>query len=92
MQKHLTEQTAIFFSVSKWIFLASFVGVVIGSVVTYFLKIVEYSEDYCSSLPIAHYYLLPVALVLTVWVIKTFAPSAQGHGTEKVISAIHKDN
>ena len=43
-------------------------------------------------MPFAHYLLLPIALVLTVWVIKTFAPSAQGHGTEKVISAIHKDN
>lgn len=31
-------------------------------------------------------------LVLTVWLIKTFAPSAEGHGTEKVISAVHKDD
>jgi H+/Cl- antiporter ClcA len=27
-----------------------------------------------------------------VWVIKNFAPSAQGHGTEKVISVVHKNN
>ena len=92
MQKHLTEQTAIFFSVSKWVLLSSLVGIVIGAVVTYFLKILEYSENYASHLPFPHYYLLPIALVLTVWVIKTFAPSAQGHGTEKVISAIHKDH
>ena len=92
IRKHITEQTAIFFSVTKWVFLSSIVGVVIGSVVTYFLKILEYSENYSSTLPFAHYLLLPIALVLTVWVIKTFAPSAQGHGTEKVISAIHKDN
>jgi H+/Cl- antiporter ClcA len=31
-------------------------------------------------------------LVLTIWVVKTFAPTAQGHGTERVISAVHKDN
>jgi len=27
---------------------------------------------------------------LTVWIVKTFAPNAEGHGTEKVIEAVHK--
>jgi len=92
MQKHLTEQTAIFFSVTKWIFLSFVIGIVIGGVVTYFLKILEYSENYCSTLPFPSYYFLPLALVLTIWVVKTFAPTAEGHGTERVISAVHKEN
>ena len=92
MQKHLTEQTAIFFSVTKWVFLSSIIGILIGGVVTFFLNILEYSESYCSTLPFSSYYLLPIALVLTIWVVKTFAPTAQGHGTERVISAVHKDN
>ena len=92
IQKHITEQTAIFFSVSKWIFLSSIVGIIIGAVVTLFLNILEYSENSRSLLPFDYYYILPFALVVTVWLVKTFAPSAEGHGTEKVISAIHKND
>ena len=36
------------------------------------------------------YFLLPLALVVCVWLIRTFAPSAKGHGTEAVIAAIHQ--
>jgi H+/Cl- antiporter ClcA len=91
LKQHTTEQTAIFFSVVKWIFLSSIIGIVIGAVVTLFLNILVYSESSRSLLPFDYYYLLPIALVLSVWLTKTFAPSAQGHGTEKVISAIHKN-
>ena len=92
IRKHSTEQTAIFFSVAKWVFLSSVVGVIIGAVVTLFLNILEYSEDSRSLLPFHYYYILPFALVMTVWLVKTFAPSAEGHGTEKVISAVHKSD
>jgi len=88
--KHITEQTAIFFSVSKWVFLSSVVGIIIGAVVTLFLNILAYSENSRALLPFDYYYLLPVALVMTVWLVKTFAPTAEGHGTEKVIAAVHK--
>lgn len=92
IQKHITEQTAIFFSVAKWVFLSSIIGVIIGATVTAFLKILAYSEVSRSLLPFDFYYLLPVALVVTVWLVKTFAPTAEGHGTEKVISAVHKND
>lgn len=88
----MTEQTAIFFSVTKWMFLSSLLGIIIGAVVTLFLNILLYSEQSRSLLPFSYYYLLPLALVFTVWLVKTFAPTAQGHGTEKVISAVHKKN
>ena len=91
VQEHITEQTAIFFSVTKWVFLSSLVGIIIGAVVTFFLQILEFSEHSRTLLPFAYYYLLPFALVLTVWLVRTFAPTAEGHGTEKVISAVHKD-
>ncbi len=90
LKKHLTEQTVIFLSVSKWLLLSSLIGIIIGAVVTGFLNILAYSEESRSLLGFPHYYLLPFALVLTVWLVKTFAPSANGHGTEKVISAVHK--
>ena len=90
--RHATEQTAIFFSVVKWVFLSSIVGVIIGVAVSFFLKAIGWAELHQSDTPFHYYYLLPVALVLTVWIVKTFAPNAEGHGTEKVIEAIHKRN
>ncbi|HEX9187036.1 MAG TPA: chloride channel protein, partial [Vicinamibacteria bacterium] len=35
------------------------------------------------------YLLLPLALPLCVWLVRIFAPTAKGHGTEAVIAAIH---
>jgi len=92
IRRHITEQTAIFFSVAKWVFLSSVIGVVIGATVTLFLKILAYSDVSRSFIPFDYYYLLPVALVLSVWLTKKFAPTAEGHGTEKVISAVHRDD
>ncbi len=90
MKKHVTEQTAIFFSVTKWMVISSFVGVIIGGVVTLFLKILHFSEHSRGLLPFHYYYTLPISLLLTVWLVKKFAPTAEGHGTEKVIEAVHK--
>lgn len=92
MKEHITEQTAIFVSVAKWILISSVVGIIIGSVVTLFLKLLLLAEAKRTQLPIEHYYLLPFALFLTVWLVRTFAPMAKGHGTEKVIEAVHKAN
>jgi len=92
MQRHITEQTAIFISVVKWVFLSSFIGIIIGAVITIFLKILQYAEDSQKILPFNYYYLLPFALLLTVWIIRTFAPTAEGHGTEKVIDAVHNEH
>ncbi len=91
MRKHFTEQTAIFFSVTKWMFLSSFVGIIIGAIVTVFLTILHIGEENRDAVPFHYYYLLPVALLLTVWIVRTFAPAAEGHGTEKVIEAVHKN-
>jgi len=92
IKRHFTEQVAIFFSVTKWVFLSSVIGIVIGSVVTLFLNILSFSESSRDLLPFPFYYLLPFALFLTVWLVKTFAPTAEGHGTEKVISAVHRSD
>jgi len=90
LHKHFTEQTAIFLSVGKWIFLSAFVGIIIGGTVTLFLKMLEMAEGSRSLLPFEYYYLLPFALVFSVYLVKKFAPDAEGHGTEKVIEAVHK--
>jgi H+/Cl- antiporter ClcA len=50
----------------------------------------EMAEESRSLLPFEYYYLLPFALVFSVYLVKKFAPDAEGHGTEKVIEAVHK--
>jgi H+/Cl- antiporter ClcA len=92
VKKHVAEQTVIFFSVTKWLFLSSFMGVIIGALMALFLWVLEYSVDHRGILGIPYYFILPIALPLTIFIIKTFAPNAQGHGTEKVIEAVHKNN
>ncbi len=92
MKQHTLEQFTIFLSVMKWLFLSIIIGVLIGSMVTMFLNILHYSENSRSLLPFHYYYLLPFALLLSTWVVRKFAPEAEGHGTEKVIEAVHKKN
>ncbi len=84
------EQYTIIASVIKWTFLSGIVGIIIGATVTLFLNILHTSESLRPLLPFHYYYLLPFALVFSVWLTKTFAPDAKGHGTEKVIEAVHK--
>ncbi len=90
IKRHITEQTAILISVTKWMVLSSIIGIIIGAIVTFFLKTIQYGEHYQNLLPFHYYYTLPFTLVFVVWLIKKFAPAAQGHGTEKVIEAVHK--
>ncbi|RXJ97853.1 voltage-gated chloride channel [Arcobacter sp. CECT 8986] len=90
MKKHIIEQLIIFFSVTKWVLLSSFIGVTIGFVITFFLNSIHAAESSRSFLPFHYYYLLPFALMLSVYLVKKFAPNAKGHGTEKVIEAVHK--
>ncbi|MRJ02439.1 MAG: voltage-gated chloride channel [Epsilonproteobacteria bacterium] len=92
MKKHLIEQSAIFVTLFKWMVLSSFIGILVGAIVTLFLKVIQYGEEFQGELPFPHYFLLPVTLVLVLWMVRTFAPSAQGHGTEKVIEAVHKNH
>jgi H+/Cl- antiporter ClcA len=89
MKRDLTESIIIFFSIVKWLALASFTGVLVGSSTAFFLKFL----DLGTSLTMNHkfYFLfLPLGLFLSSYIIHKFAPDAEGHGTERVIEAIHK--
>lgn len=90
ISKRIIEQSSIIASVTKWLVFSGIIGIVIGAVVTGFLKLLHYSENGLLGLPFHSYYLLPFGLIVSVWLTKTFAPDAKGHGTEKVIEAIHK--
>ena len=92
MNKHFTEQIVIFLSVSKWIIISAIVGIIIGATVTFFLQTLSAAENSRGNIPFHYYYLLPLTLPLSMLIVKTFAPTAEGHGTEKVIDAVHKKN
>lgn len=92
MKKHITEQTVIFFSVFKWLILSSVTGIMIGYLMSLFLKTLQYSQPSRDILPFSYYYMLPFGLMLTIWIIRTFDKNATGHGTEKVIEAVHKED
>lgn len=89
MKRRIVEGTILFVSIIKWVFLATLVGVIVGLSTTLFLKLLNWSSLLSSSK--AYFFLLlPLALFLSAAIIKYVAPEAEGHGTEKVIEAIHK--
>jgi H+/Cl- antiporter ClcA len=89
MRRRLAEETILFISIAKWIFLATVVGTIVGFSTAIFIKILVWSSQFAKHFD--YYYLfLPVAMVVSVMLIKYLAPEARGHGTEKVIEAVHK--
>jgi len=92
MKNRIAEETALFASVTKWLFLSTIVGLVVGAGVSIFLKLITYSIQSRTLLPFHYYFLLPFALFISVYLVKKFAPDAEGHGTEKVIQAVHEKN
>ena len=89
LDRRITEQTVLFASVLKWFVLASIVGIIAGLATTGFLKLLAASTGLTDRYWF-HFLLLPAAFFLSALSIKTLAPEAAGHGTEKVIEAIHR--
>lgn len=89
MKERIEEQTAIFLSIVKWITLAVIIGILVGGSTTVFLKLMHLSTSF--STQFKYYYLaLPFTFVLCTVLINYLAPQSKGHGTEKVIEAVHK--
>ncbi len=89
MQEKIKEETILFIGVLKWIVFASLVGLIVGLSTTLFLKILAWSTSTTARYPY-FFLLIPVAFFISVILVKYLAPDAEGHGTEKVIEAIHK--
>lgn len=89
MKESFEEQTVIFFSIVKWIIFAVIIGILVGGSTTVFLKLLHITTDLSSHF---HYYFLalPFTFVLCTLMINYLAPQSKGHGTEKVIEAVHK--
>jgi len=89
MRKTVVEGSVLFISIVKWLFLATCVGIIVGLSTSLFLKSLEISTQYTSRFNF-YFLLLPIALFLSNLLVKYLAPDAVGHGTEKVIEAVHR--
>jgi len=90
MKTRITESTLLFISIVKWVFLATVAGAVVGFATTIFLKLLSISTAAAGAWEYS-YLLLPLALFASALLVKYLAPDAKGHGTEKVIEAVHKN-
>jgi len=89
MRKSITEESILLISILKWFVIASIVGVAVGISTAVFLVSLEWSSARLGQNSY-YFFLLPVALALSSYITKYLAPEAEGHGTEKVIEAVHR--
>jgi H+/Cl- antiporter ClcA len=88
LKKKVLEESVLFVSILKWVFLASCAGILVGISTAVFLKLL--GKGIALAGGVSYYYLLPVALFSSSLIVRYLAPEAEGHGTEKVIEAVHK--
>jgi H+/Cl- antiporter ClcA len=89
MKKRLYEQSLLILTVGKWVCLSVIIGCIVGISTAIFLKALNWSTVSFSRH--SYYFLLmPIAFFASAIIIKYLAPDAEGHGTEKVIEAIHQ--
>ena len=86
--KKIYEETILFVSISKWFVLASIIGAVVGGATAGFLYLLNSSIVWFGQYKY-YYFFLPIALFFSA-LITLIAPEAKGHGTEKVIEAVHR--
>lgn len=89
MDFKMEEQTVIFISIVKWVVLSAVIGALVGLSSTIFLKVLYFTSSVTEKIPF-YFFFLPVVLFINISLVKNFAPEAAGHGTEKVIEAVHK--
>jgi H+/Cl- antiporter ClcA len=88
-----TEHTALLISTLKWALLGACAGLCVGFGTRAFLWALAASGAAVTRLTgdaLSPYWLLPLALPACVFLVRHFAPTARGHGTEAVIAAIHQ--
>ena len=89
MLRRFLESFILFIHVIRWFFIAVVVGILVGVATTYFLKALDGSIALAGRWPWI-FLLLPIALPVSAYLVRRFAPDAEGHGTEKVIEAYHR--
>jgi len=89
MKRRLVEQLTLFASVLKWSIYASVVGAVVGLSTAAFLKSLTWASGLAQQYP-DYFWALPVTLLVSSALVYWLAPEAEGHGTERVIAALHE--
>jgi len=89
MKRRVAEQLILFGSVLKWTFYASIVGAAVGVSTTVFLKALAWATEIAATHP-SYFLWLPVTLFISAVLVRWLAPDAEGHGTERVIAALHE--
>jgi H+/Cl- antiporter ClcA len=90
-----TEHTALVITTLKWALLGVVAGVCVGLGTRAFLWALAGSTATVARMArggLRPSDVLPVSLPIGVWLIRRFAPTARGHGTEAVIAAVHADS
>ena len=88
MIRQLSEEFTLFIHVTKWLLLASTVGLMVGLTSTGFVLFLNFVIDMIHGATWA-YWLLPLGLALSAWITSALIPEAGGQGVERVIRAIH---
>jgi len=89
VKHHVSEQLTLFASIIKWTVYASVVGTLAGIGTAFFLWALSAGSNfYGGRLPFQLF--LPASLLVSSALVRYLAPDAAGHGTEKVIEAVHQ--
>jgi len=85
----LVEETTLFASLIKWTVLAAGVGILAGGGTAIFLRCLEWAVAEFAQVP-ARLLWLPLGFAAASVLVRLLAPEAEGHGTDKVIEAVHR--
>ncbi|HOJ50785.1 MAG TPA: chloride channel protein [Spirochaetota bacterium] len=88
MKKTLTEESILFISVLKWIFLAIIIGFIVGILSGIFLKTLHLAVSFTTGFKY-YFLLLPFCLFISRLLIKYISPDATG--TNRIIEILHLD-
>lgn len=89
MKPRLSEQLTLFASIVKWSAYASVVGALAGCGTALFLTMLSRGTAIAATAPNYRFF-LPLFLLASSALVRYLAPGAAGHGTEKVIEAVHQ--
>jgi H+/Cl- antiporter ClcA len=90
-----SEHAALLVSTLKWTVLGAAAGLCVGFGTRAFLWALAASGVWVKRVTpggIAPMWFLPLALPACVFLIRRYAPTARGHGTEAVIAAVHRES
>ncbi|MDR2091291.1 MAG: chloride channel protein [Clostridiales bacterium] len=91
LKKKVTVFLLFLTDILKWLFLAALTGAVVGALSAGFIRLLNLACAAVGGIP--YYFLfLPFAMFVSSFLAARVSPSAEGHGTEKAIEAIHKNN